>query len=203
VIVGRDQGERVSSHLTIVAARDELVMTESLYPPGKAGPDPHIHRHHADCFYVLGGELAFRVGPELELVSAVPGTFVMVPPEVVHTFRNEAPGDARFLNLHAPGCGFDEYLRNGADWDSIDTPDGGGRPADEVVVRPPGEGVKAGASDGIGSLSLVEVVLPRDPLPDCDAVYVIEGATGAGTYLEDEPVPDGQPARLLAVAAPA
>jgi mannose-6-phosphate isomerase-like protein (cupin superfamily) len=203
VILERDQGERISDQVTIVAAREELVITESLYPPGRAGPDPHIHRHHVDCFYVLTGELAYGIGPDLERVVIGPGTFVLVPPEVVHTFRNEGPGESRFLNFHAPGGGFDENLRHGTPWDSIDTPELGGRPADEVVVRPPGDGVKAGADDGIGSLSLVEVTLPHGPLPDGEAFYVIEGAVGAGTYLEGEPVPADQPARLLAIDAPA
>jgi mannose-6-phosphate isomerase-like protein (cupin superfamily) len=214
VILSRDQGERISGHLTIVAAREEIVITESLYPPGKAGPDPHIHRHHADCFYVLDGRLAFGVGPDVERVGAGPGTFVLVPPEVVHTFENEGPGEARFLNLHAPGCGFEKYLRDEAPWDSVDTPDGGGRPADEVVIRAPGAGVKASASDGIGSLSLVEVVLDRGPLPERrrDALYLIDGTltTGsrtvvAGDYLEGESLsnPGDQPARLLELAAPA
>jgi hypothetical protein len=30
---------------------------------------------------------------------------------LVHTFRNEGPGRARFLNLHTPGKRFVEHLR--------------------------------------------------------------------------------------------
>ena len=34
-----------------------------------------------------------------------------MPPDVLHTFHNPGPGEARFLNLHAPGLGFERYLR--------------------------------------------------------------------------------------------
>jgi hypothetical protein len=40
---------------------------------------------------------------------------------VIHTFRNEGPGDARFLNLHAPSKGFIQHLREGGDPDRFDT----------------------------------------------------------------------------------
>ncbi len=35
-------------------------------------------------------------------------------PGIVHTLRNARDGRARFLNLHAPGLGFDDYLRRQA-----------------------------------------------------------------------------------------
>jgi mannose-6-phosphate isomerase-like protein (cupin superfamily) len=103
------------------AERDELAVTESLYAEGERGPPPHFHRQHCDCFYVLEGRLVFEVDGERTELEA--GGWVVVPPLVVHTFRNEGPGDARFLNVHAPGMGFIQYLREGAasDWfDSFD-----------------------------------------------------------------------------------
>ena len=36
---------------------------------------------------------------------------MFVPPDVVHTFRNDAGAAARFLNFHAPSGGFAELLR--------------------------------------------------------------------------------------------
>jgi quercetin dioxygenase-like cupin family protein len=58
----------------------------------------------------------------------------------VHTFANEGPETATFLNLHAPSCGFADHLR-GRDvaFDSVDAPTAEGRdPADVVVVAPGG-----------------------------------------------------------------
>jgi quercetin dioxygenase-like cupin family protein len=93
----------------LLAARDELAVTESRFEEGEDGPPPHFHRHHSDAFHVLEGLLVFEIGGER--VEAPPGTFVLVPAGIVHTFRNEGPGAARFLNFHAPSGGFHEYLR--------------------------------------------------------------------------------------------
>jgi mannose-6-phosphate isomerase-like protein (cupin superfamily) len=123
------------SFVQIKADRSELVVTESLYGPGQSGPGPHVHREHSDCFYVLEGELVFEVGGERAVVSA--GGFVLVPPEVVHTFRNEGPASARFLNAHAPGCRFADHLRGeDVDFDTHDPPDHAGRPASDAIVVP-------------------------------------------------------------------
>jgi mannose-6-phosphate isomerase-like protein (cupin superfamily) len=111
-------------------------MTWTRYVEGVDGPSPHIHREHSDAFFVLSGQLVFLVGPELERVEAGPNTFVLAPPEVVHTFRNEGPGEATWLNFHAPSAGFAEFLRNpDTRWDSFDAPADGGRPVSEALVQ--------------------------------------------------------------------
>src|SRR5690242_13625279 len=73
------------------------------------GAGPHFHRQHVDSFYVLDGELELTVGGER--IRARPGTLVAVPPEVVHSFDHESPEPVRFINIHAPGMRFDEYMR--------------------------------------------------------------------------------------------
>jgi mannose-6-phosphate isomerase-like protein (cupin superfamily)/ketosteroid isomerase-like protein len=113
--------------------REELVLTESRYGPGESGPEPHVHREHSDSFYVLDGELVFEVAEERVVVAD--GGFVLVPPGLVHTFRNEGPADARFLNAHTPGCRFADHLRGkDVDFDTFDPPEDGGRPASDAVV---------------------------------------------------------------------
>jgi quercetin dioxygenase-like cupin family protein len=118
------------------------------YAPGEKGPEPHIHRHHTDAFYVLEGELELRLGPgAAETVRATPGTFVAAPPEVVHTFRNASDETAIFLNFHAPSMGFGDMLRARRDgrhddaerFDQLDPPSDGGRPLADAVVTLPGE----------------------------------------------------------------
>ena len=75
------------------------------------------------------------------MVEAPAAGFVLVPPEVVHTFGNEGPGDARFLNIHAPSKDFHRQLRGeDVDFDTQDPPPDGGRPASETLIRAPGEG---------------------------------------------------------------
>jgi quercetin dioxygenase-like cupin family protein len=126
--------------VVLVSASDELTVTWSRYGAGERGPDLHVHREHTDAFYVLTGELVFEVGPGAERVTALAGTFVAVPPNVVHTFVNASDADATWLNFHAPDKGFAAYLRAARDgrqaaWDSFDPPADGGRPVTEVVVR--------------------------------------------------------------------
>jgi hypothetical protein len=36
-------------------ALEDVVMSEFRRGPGEPGPDLHVHRLHADCFYVLDG----------------------------------------------------------------------------------------------------------------------------------------------------
>lgn len=181
----------------------EIVATRSRYAPGESGPGPHVHREHADCFLVLDGELVFEVGPEpRRRVTGRAGAFVLVPPDVVHTFRNEGPGDARFVNVHAPGAGFDDHLRALAEgdeervarFDSHGPPADGGRPADDAIVRAPGEGdelrlgasralLRATADDDAGWLAVMESELPpgaTGPIPHrhramVDSFLVLEG----------------------------
>jgi quercetin dioxygenase-like cupin family protein len=100
------EGEHVGTSV-IKAGRPELSLLELEIQPG-GGVDPHFHRKHSDSFYVLEGELEIHVGDEV--VHAVPGTYVLAPPEVVHFFRNVSASPARVLNLHTPG-GFVEYRR--------------------------------------------------------------------------------------------
>jgi mannose-6-phosphate isomerase-like protein (cupin superfamily) len=77
-------------------------------PAGWAGPPLH---HHAfdEAFYVLEGELTFTV--EDDEVVAGPGTFVLVPPGVHHTFANRGDAVVRMVNIHAP-AGFDLRLES-------------------------------------------------------------------------------------------
>jgi mannose-6-phosphate isomerase-like protein (cupin superfamily) len=111
IVNGPGQGERLTNEtrdLRIKASLPELDVTESEVEPG-FNVGSHLHKRHADSFYVLEGELEFLVGDET--VRAGPGTFVSVPPGVIHAFTNRGPNRARYLNIHAPACGFIEYLR--------------------------------------------------------------------------------------------
>jgi quercetin dioxygenase-like cupin family protein len=101
--------DRPRRRVMLLVDSEWLAVTESVYGPGERGPDPHVHHDHTDAFLVLEGalELAFTDGT----LRAPAGTFVLVPPDVVHSFANADETPARFFNLHAPSCGFGEYLR--------------------------------------------------------------------------------------------
>jgi mannose-6-phosphate isomerase-like protein (cupin superfamily) len=205
---------------TILADRDELVLTEFRYAPGQDGPRRHIHHHHADAFYVLEGDLRITLDEEDGILG--PGGFVLIPPEVIHTFGNPSDHPGRYLNFHAPGCGFGDYLRgNKPDFDQdYDVPPGRGRPTSEATVVEPGDGelldlgpsrstVKGGVDDGMGSLAVLESIVSAGfpgPLLHLheqmvDSFYVRKGTltlqldgdsveAGPGTYAL---VPPGNP----------
>jgi quercetin dioxygenase-like cupin family protein len=206
VLLDPGEGETItdrSERSVVIKAEHELLdMTETRYVPGEAGPAPHIHRGHADAFYVLEGELVFTLGPESEQRRAPAGSLALVPAGVIHSFKNEGQAEARFLNLHAPSKGFAESLRarrrdgyDPARFDAFDPPSDGGRPAAAAFVRGPGEGdsigagpssvlIKAGGDDGDGTLMVAEAMLaPRSAGPPLhrherhfDSFYVLEGA---------------------------
>jgi quercetin dioxygenase-like cupin family protein len=93
---------------TIKVGRDELALVEFELEPGFEGPSPHIHRRHVDAFFVVAGSPQFRI--ENRTVEGDPGTFVAAPPGVIHSFSNRGPDPALLVNVHAPSCGFHEYL---------------------------------------------------------------------------------------------
>src|SRR5215216_5057330 len=88
-----------------------VAITDSVVPPGFPGPVRHRHAEMTDIFYVLEGELAFDL--EGEWRSLGPGSFVLVPPGVVHTFANRGSAPARFLNIYQPS-GNEQYLKEAA-----------------------------------------------------------------------------------------
>lgn len=118
IILGPDEGEAVSKHLTVKADRQELVVTEMRYAPGQRGPEPHRHKLHCDVFYVADGEIVVEIDGVPNRVPTF--GFALVPPNVVHTFRNEGDAPARILNIHAPGTRFAVYVRRMVAGDQFD-----------------------------------------------------------------------------------
>jgi mannose-6-phosphate isomerase-like protein (cupin superfamily) len=131
-VVGDSEDRRVE----ILCDRDVLCTTWTRFGPGKDGANPHIHRHHTDLFYVLAGELTVGLGADRQETAVPAGSLVVAPPFVVHAFRNANPTEElRYLNFHAPGGGFADYLRGVTPgFDSEDPPADGGRPIKEALI---------------------------------------------------------------------
>ncbi len=107
---GPGDGDRLAKEHRLALVKlvlPELAVLDYFVGPEYDGASRHVHLRHADCFYVLEGELELTV--EGDVVRAGPGASVVVPPGVPHAFTSV--GRARFLNVHAPACGFVEYLR--------------------------------------------------------------------------------------------
>jgi quercetin dioxygenase-like cupin family protein len=133
---GEIVGDSPKRRVEILADGDELHATWSRFAPGRDGADPHIHRRHTDLFYVLAGELTIGLGPDRDETVAPAGSLVVAPPLVIHAFRNgSATNDVRYLNFHAPGGGFADYLRGRqAGFDSEDPPADCGRPKEDATI---------------------------------------------------------------------
>lgn len=213
-----DQSKRT---VRLLFAHELLDVTWTRHEAGERGAEPHVHHQHTDAFYVLEGEVTFRIGPDLERRTAPAGTFVAVPPNVIHGFDNDSPERACFLNFHAPSGGFAEYMRGvNPGFDSFDPPADGGRPAAEATVTFSGQGEQLGRSTHRHWIQAEETQLsatvmsfepgwegvdPHTHDDHVDAFFVLEsevefigGRGGAGTFVAAPPgvlhgfrIPDG------------
>ena len=111
IVVLPGAGRRVGNVEFLALSADTARFTLSIITmaPRRKGPEAHVHDDEDDAFYVLDGELAFVIGDDE--IRAPAGTFVLVPPGVVHTFVNRTSRAVRILNIHAP-AGFDRRLLN-------------------------------------------------------------------------------------------
>jgi mannose-6-phosphate isomerase-like protein (cupin superfamily) len=119
VVHAPGEGERHDAGLTQIVIKatghdtgGSFFLSESRIAPGFPGPPPHRHHKLHDMFYVLEGTLTVRLGDEIRAAGA--GTFVCVPPGVVHTFRNDSDEPVRMLNFNTP-AGWEHYMRDLAD----------------------------------------------------------------------------------------
>ncbi len=224
-VVAPGEGEVIGSapdrRVDLLCDHDTLHATWTRFAAHRPGADPHVHRRHTDVFYVLAGELVLLLGPEGEPVTVPAGTLAWIPPLVVHGFR-AGPGELRYLNLHAPGSGFADYLRalrdgREAAYDQEPPPERGTRPPGDAVIGG-GEPVpgRPGATllADTAELRIEDVRMdaaapaPEETAParGLRALYVLEGEVtaeaasgpvraGAGTWLE---LPPGVPCAIAA-----
>jgi quercetin dioxygenase-like cupin family protein len=209
------EGEALfGGRIVLKADFEQLCITDSRFDRARPGAGPHVHRQHADSFYVLEGELAVLVQDEEHLVG--PGAWVCAPAGVVHGFRTTSP--ARFLNFHTPDAGFAGNLRartggEAGGFDSFDAPVGSGLPSSNATLLHAGEGEELEAHNRLATimigreeLSLVEFELgpgfegpePHTHDDHVDAFSVLEGEAefltggqklllGAGSFVAAPP----------------
>jgi quercetin dioxygenase-like cupin family protein len=111
-----------------------VAVIESTMPPGARS----AAAHHAfdETFYVLEGELTFKLGDELSLARA--GEVAFARAGTPHTFTNRSEAPARFLIVCTP-AGFErEFARRAAALAGIEPPSWAVQPIPEVtVIGPP------------------------------------------------------------------
>ena len=79
----------------------------------------HVHERLEETWYVLDGELEFRIGEET--FTAAAGATVFVAPHVPHAFANRSDRPARFLLILSPP-GHDRYFDELAGILAVDGP---------------------------------------------------------------------------------
>jgi quercetin dioxygenase-like cupin family protein len=86
--------------------RGSLTAFENEIAPGD-GPPLHVHDREGESWFVIAGDLRFRLGDELH--DAPAGTFVHVPAGTPHCFQNVGDAPARILVLFSP-AGMEEFF---------------------------------------------------------------------------------------------
>ena len=111
------------------------VIEGSTLPPVFVGPPLHFHDFD-EAFYVLEGELTFRLSDELFTRRA--GELAFAPRGVPHTYANQSGAAARTLIVCTP-AGFERYFaRMAAERQGVDPPQWALQPIPDVtVVGPP------------------------------------------------------------------
>ena len=90
-------------------------LLEFTAPVGGEWTIPHVHRGAEEGWYVLEGELTFRLGDQT--VRAPTGSFVLVPRGMLHSFGNTGTESARYLELFSP-----PGSANMSSWERASTP---------------------------------------------------------------------------------
>jgi mannose-6-phosphate isomerase-like protein (cupin superfamily) len=112
-VIGPGEGKIVwaaGDHYTFKVTGQDTGGTYSLFEglvPPQAGPPPHFHQREFEAFYILEGELTFH--SKEGSVTAGPGTYVHIPMNLLHTFRNESNRPVRMLAIVAP-AGMEHFL---------------------------------------------------------------------------------------------
>lgn len=69
---------------------------------------PHLHRNEDEYSFVIEGVVGARIGDEI--VEGGPGTYIVKPRNVPHTFWNPTDQPTRLLEIISP-AGFENYFR--------------------------------------------------------------------------------------------
>ncbi|MQA74365.1 MAG: cupin domain-containing protein [Solirubrobacterales bacterium] len=135
---------RVNVLLRSAGSANELAVMDNTIAAGSTGPPLH---HHAfdEAFYVLDGELTFRLGDEL--LTRRRGELAFARGGADHAFANPSDADARTLIVCTP-AGFERYFdRIAAREAGVDPPAEALEPWPEVITVGPRIGEPEEADD--------------------------------------------------------
>ena len=88
--------------------RDAYSLFEYAIPGGVGGPPPHVHTREDESFVCLAGALEVMLGGETYTMRH--GDYMLLPRDVVHTFRNPFEEEARVISVVSP-AGLERYYQ--------------------------------------------------------------------------------------------
>ncbi len=112
LLVGPSEGKSVLGGVAVYKLSGDVtggaysVVEHNLQPRALAAP-MHTHRDVNEVSYVLEGEVGALIGDRE--VYAGPGTLVLKPRGIPHTFWNAGPTPAKLLEVISP-AGFERYF---------------------------------------------------------------------------------------------
>lgn len=75
--------------------------------PYSDGPGAHLHENNEEIFYVLEGIATILIGDQW--IEANKGTFIRIPCNTMHNFKNKTDSKTGILNFFIPG-GFERDM---------------------------------------------------------------------------------------------
>lgn len=116
IVLKRGEGKKVlflGNEMVLKAVSQDsdgqFAFVEFTMAGGFGGPPPHIHHGHDETFYVVEGDLRFRIDDHE--IEASAGSFVYVPRGVGHTFWNPTAKKAKLLAVFTP-AGYEKYFED-------------------------------------------------------------------------------------------
>jgi mannose-6-phosphate isomerase-like protein (cupin superfamily) len=110
-------------YYTFKAVSEDTACTYTLIEaivPKDGGSWPHIHHREDEGFYILEGEIIFYAGGQIFKKGA--GSFVNIPRETVHYFKNRGDCTAKILIFYGP-AGFERvFFESGTEVQDTSTP---------------------------------------------------------------------------------
>ncbi len=110
--LGPDEGDShwfFNTLTTVKAGGDDthgaFTLMQYVIPPS-FGPPPHIHHVEDEAFYVLDGEFVVTCGDQTWTVT--PGSFVLLPRGIVHSFQTWETSPVKLLQMTSPAQ-FEHY----------------------------------------------------------------------------------------------
>jgi quercetin dioxygenase-like cupin family protein len=100
-------GGSIAVRLRAEATGGRLGLIENVIPAGFAGLPLHVHPSFDEAFFVLDGELTFRIGDDV--LAAERGALAYAPGDVPHTFAELKGRPARVLIWVTP-AGHERYF---------------------------------------------------------------------------------------------